>query len=175
MMDNQPQPNQSLFPPLRNWIFLWGLLLVLTFPNQALAAELPTRMWDIPNTDSNSHTTRVLLPDWSQISLQNFPPIGSDGAIESLGRTWSAGQTLDQFLQLGDLEEALKAEILSLGTIEQLALNATELDNLALGAFPLVGEQTISHLIEIVPNLGQLSLAEVAPPIQSGITTAGEW
>ncbi len=163
MMDNQHQPNQCLFPRLRNWSFLLGLLLVLAFPNQALATTLPTRMWDIPHTGSNSFTTTVLLPDWSQISLQNFPPIGSDGAIESLGRIWSAGQTPDQFWQLGDIEEALKAEILSLATIEQLALNGTDLDNLALAAFPLVGEQTISHLIEIVPNLAQLSLAEVAP------------
>ncbi|NES97406.1 MAG: hypothetical protein F6K32_19730 [Desertifilum sp. SIO1I2] len=77
-------------------------------------------------------------------------------------RSWQSGSTLDRVLQLGDISE-LKPEILALEGIKQLISNNFDPANIALEAFPLVGQQTISHLVEIIPNLSQFQLDEVLP------------
>ena len=113
----------------------------------------------------------VLLPDWSQISLGSFPAIGSNGSIDGksyisqlgydISRSWTSGMTPDQYLKLGDLSEALHPEDFSVDAIGSLI--GIDLDDVALSAFELVGKQTIQHLVEIVPGLGELSVSEVEP------------
>ena len=53
--------------------------------------------------------TAAQTPDWSQISFSQFPPVASSGSVPTqgsfLGRRWLAGQTPDQFLALGDVQE----------------------------------------------------------------------
>ncbi|MGK7875384.1 MAG: hypothetical protein AB4426_19415 [Xenococcaceae cyanobacterium] len=162
-MNHQPKLGKCPFALLPHWFVVVCLTVVLGFPSSASANTLPTRIWDIPSVESDTYTTQVLLPDWGQITFKNFPPASRDGAIESLGRSWKAGQTPDQFLQLGDISSALNAQILSVGAIEQLALESIDLDSIPLSSFPLVGEQLISHLTQIVPHLGQFKLGDVAP------------
>lgn len=134
--------------PLAISVFIW-----LSFSSMAYANPLPTRIWE-------SEQAKVLLPDWNQISFSDFPPVPNAGSAGN--RNWQAGDKLEQILQLADISD-LKPEILSLAAIKQLVANSTDWQNVALSAFSLVGKQTLSHLVEIVPNLGQFRLSEVPP------------
>ncbi|HLO50215.1 MAG TPA: hypothetical protein VK211_17505, partial [Kamptonema sp.] len=146
-------------------IGLISVALALEFPGIANAYSelnsLPVRIWEIPGNDQQKSATRVLLPDWSQITFSSLPPVSNSSSWG--GRSWSPGNTPDQILQLGDLSEALKPEILSLESIEQLAAAGTNLENISLAAFPLVSRQKVEKLIQIVPNLSSFKLKEVVP------------
>ena len=144
-------------------ILLIATFLWLRFPLIANASQLPTRIWE-------SQSTKVLLPDWSQISFSTLTPVTTSGSAGN--RTWQAGTRLDQILQLGDISE-LNPKILSLEAINQLLSQQIDSANIALEAFPLVGKQTISHLVQIIPNLGQFRLSEV-PPIAALATQIPE-
>ncbi|MBE9224147.1 hypothetical protein IQ264_01495 [Phormidium sp. LEGE 05292] len=134
--------------PLAISVFIW-----LSFSSMAYANPLPTRIWE-------SEQAKVLLPDWNQISFSDFSAVPNAGSVGN--RSWQTGDKLEQILQLADISD-LKPEILSLAAIKKLVPNSTDWQNLALSAFPLVGKQTLSHLVEIVPNLGQFRLSEVPP------------
>ncbi|WP_413263293.1 hypothetical protein [Floridanema flaviceps] len=139
-------------------VFIW-----LSFSSMAYANPLPTQIWE-------TEQAKVLLPDWNQISFSDFPPVPNAGSVGN--RSWQAGDRLEQILQLTDISD-LKPEILSLATIKQLVADSTDWQNVALSAFPLVGKQTLSHLVEIIPNLGQFRLSEV-PPIAALATQIPE-
>jgi len=133
------------------------------------AAELPTRILEIPSVDQqgNPTSTHALVPDWTQISFSQIPPISQSGSNQTKGqetelnRTWTTGQTPDQFLTLGDISVALKPELLSVGFIaQQTGLN---LEQVALSAFPLMGQQTLNQLVEAIPLLAQFKVEEIAP------------
>jgi murein DD-endopeptidase MepM/ murein hydrolase activator NlpD len=142
-------------------------------PVEAWAEEvrLPTKIWDVPSSVAEGTTTPVLLPDWSQISLGSFPAIGSNGSIDGksyisqlgydISRSWTSGMTPDQYLKLGDLSESLHPEDFSVDAIASLL--GIDLNEAALSAFELVGQQTIQHLVDIVPGLGELSVSDVEP------------
>lgn len=146
-------------------IGLISVALALELPGIANPSSelnsLPVRIWEIPGNDQQKSATRVLLPDWSQISFSSFPPVSNSSSWGD--RSWSQGNTPDQILQLGDISEALKPEILSLESIEQLAAGGTNLENISLAAFPLLGRQKVEKLIQIVPNLSSFKLKEVVP------------
>ncbi|NER27607.1 MAG: hypothetical protein F6J89_08225, partial [Symploca sp. SIO1C4] len=87
-------------------IFVSGLLIG-GVPGRTVATTqpIPTTPWQ--NTQ---------LPDWNQITFRNIPGIGSSGSfnapadvIRQLGydpsRSWSAGQTPDQYVKLGDFQD----------------------------------------------------------------------
>ena len=133
------------------------------------ATELPTRILEIPTVDQQGKPTftHALVPDWTQISFSQMPPISQSGSNQpkgqetELNRTWTTGQTPDQFLTLGDISPALKPELLSVGFIaQQTGLN---LEQVALSAFPLIGQQTLNQLIEAIPLLAQFKVEEIAP------------
>ena len=105
---------------------------------------------------------QVLLPDWQQIAFSQFPAIAKSGSFLANGikRVWQQGQTPDQYLNLIDIKE-LSPELASLEYI----FNNTgfNLANFSLAQFPLVGEQTIAQLVNIVPNLGVTKVLSVPP------------
>ena len=148
-------------------------LLGLPAPVWADDAPLPTRVWTLPTADAQGNPLQVLLPDWSQISFSGMPPIATSGAIDGtpwvsmlgydLSRTWQAGMTPDQYLKLGDIAPALHAEALSLDGLGTLL--GSDFNSTALSEFPLAGKQTLQHLVDIVPGLGELTVEQV-PPIQ---------
>jgi murein DD-endopeptidase MepM/ murein hydrolase activator NlpD len=162
----------------RRWfscaILLIGIIAYSWFgmPMEAWAEEvrLPTKIWEASSSNSGD-TTPVLLPDWSQISLGSFPAIGSNGSLDGksyipqlgydISRSWTSGMTPDQYLKLGDLSEALHPEDFSIDAIASVL--GIDLNEAALSAFGLVGKQTIQHLVEIVPGLGELSVSDVEP------------
>ncbi len=145
--------------------------------------NLPTRIVEVANPQSRLPATKVLLPDWSRISLAQLPGISQSGAIDGspysqtlgydLSRTWNVGMTPDQYLKLGDISEVLQAEEFSLQAIQAIALptqpeantdiNSIDSNKIALSEFPLIGEQTLSHLAQVVPELAKTQVNNITP------------
>ncbi|MDZ8226539.1 M23 family peptidase [Nostoc sp. ChiVER01] len=172
------------------WISLLVVIACIIYSIAAQATintfgdgNLPTRIVEVANPQSRLPATKVLLPDWSRISLSQLPGISQSGAIDGspysqtlgydLSRTWNVGMTPDQYLKLGDISEALQAEEFSLQAIQAIALgtqpeantgiNSIDLNQIALSEFPLIGEQTLSHLAQVVPELANIRVNNITP------------
>ena len=117
--------------------------------------NLPTRT--LPSEEGNL----TLLPDWQRITFNQMPAIQNGGSIKinGLSRAWNAGDTPDKYLTLGDIDEALKPQLFSIRNIT----NEKNLKNFSLESFPLLGEQTVQNLVEVIPNLGQTNAAKILP------------
>lgn len=168
------------------WIFL---LVVISYIIYSIAAQatintfdgnLPTRIVEVANPQSRLPATKVLLPDWSRISLAQLPGISQSGAIDGspysqtlgydLSRTWNVGMTPDQYLKLGDISEALQAEEFSLQAIAlrtvpeaKTGIQSIDLNKIALSKFPLIGKQTLRHLAQVVPDLASTQVNNIRP------------
>ncbi len=133
--------------------------------------NLPTRIVEVANSQSRLPANKLLLPNWQQISLSQLPGINQSGAIDgspyneilgyNLSRTWTVGMTPDEYLKLGDISEALQAEQFSLQAIADIT--STDLTNVPLSEFPLIEEQTLSHLAKVVPQLAQIPVKDIQP------------
>ncbi|MBD2666931.1 M23 family peptidase [Richelia sinica FACHB-800] len=133
--------------------------------------SLPTRIVEVANVQSRLPTNKLLLPDWKQISLSQLPGINQSGAINGspynqilgydLSRTWTVGMTPDEYLKMGDISEALQAEQFSLQAIADIT--SIDLNNVPLSEFPLIEEQTLSHLAKVVPQLAQTPVKDIQP------------
>ncbi|BAZ03025.1 hypothetical protein NIES37_70380 (plasmid) [Tolypothrix tenuis PCC 7101] len=168
------------------WIFL---LVVISYIIYSIAAQatintfggnLPTRIVEVANPQSRLRATKVLLPDWSRISLSQLPGISQSGAIDGspysqtlgydLSRSWNVGMTPDQYLKLGDISEALQAEEFSLQAIAfrtapeaNTDIKSIDLNKITLSKFPLIGEQTLMHLAQVVPELADIQVNNITP------------
>jgi hypothetical protein len=173
------------------WISLLVVIACIIYSIAAQATintfgdgNLPTRIVEVANPQSRLPATKVLLPDWSRISLGQLPGISQSGAIDGspysqtlgydLSRTWNVGMTPDQYLKLGDISEALQAEEFSLQAIQAIAtlrtvpeantdINSIDFNKIALSEFPLIGEQTLSHLAQVVPELAKTQVNNIIP------------
>lgn len=151
-------------------LLLWLLSCWLTLPSGAWADEvrLPTRLEQM---QAGNDQAEVLLPDWRQIAFDQLPAIATGGAIDrgawseqigyDISRVWQAGQTPDEFLKLGDIAAVLRPELFSLESIGSV-LGET-LAQASLADFHLAANQTIAHLVEIVPDLGNRLVTTVKP------------
>jgi hypothetical protein len=140
-------------------------IVVITFcsPQCANAAEAY-----LPTTSVES----APVPDFGRITFSNLPAVEEAGAIDipaqvidDLGwnpaRTWQAGTSLEDVLQLGDVAEVFALQKFSLDTIAQIA--GLDLINLSLSNLQLMSQQTIATLVEAIPGLGDLPLEQVEP------------
>ncbi len=119
----------------------------------ALADDLP------PQADLN-------LAD---LSIRDLGSVDEAGAIpESLNaeagwdvaRTWSEGTPLDEVLKLGDLTDLSPqawAEY-QISSVSGISLEAVSLDN-----FPLITEQALRDLAQIIPNLSGFQIQDIPP------------
>lgn len=107
--------------------FMLALLTCLSMlAASASVVDLPARIWNAPHG-------RLALLDWERITLSSLPAIQSTGYIakdKGISRSWKAGQTPDQFLQLVDVSSPLSVELLSLDKIYKLASGGQELRRL---------------------------------------------
>ena len=132
--------------------------------------------WDesIPTTSYIASTSYngAPVPDWGNISFSSLPAVGEAGtlqlpasATEQLGfnpsRSWQAGTGIDHITQLGDFQEAFGLERFSLADIA--GLTGLDLNNVALSNFSLLGQQSISSLVQAVPGLSNRKLSSVKP------------
>jgi hypothetical protein len=160
----------------KRWIFVLIVISFIIYSVTVQAANsifnngnLPTRIVEVTNAQSRLPATKLLLPDWKQISLSQLPGISQSGAIDGspysqtlgydLSRTWTVGMTPDVYLKLGDISEALQAEKFALQAIREIT--STDLNNIALSEFSLIKEQTLSHLAKVVPQLAQTAVKDI--------------
>lgn len=148
------------------------IVVTICTANQMISAPPP-----LLNTDVK------LFPDWSNFTFSDFEPIAEGGEVGleadeaagwSVSRTWQAGDSIDNVLKLGDLEESLSPQLFSLKDINQRILpTGTETEALTanppatidatLDEFGVVQNQTLETLVEAVPDLGLESAANVEP------------
>jgi hypothetical protein len=162
----------------RRWILLSVLaiaifLLTSMAPNfEAWISRVNADESVIPTIPYAAGNKSVNLPDWSAISFSSLPAISSSGSFElpsnlldQLGydpsRAWSAGQTADQFMMMGDVQDAFHTEAFSLEQISDLSGFA--LSNLNLNDFNLGGQQTIASLSNAIPGLENLQVSQISP------------
>ncbi|MEA5551355.1 M23 family peptidase [Anabaena cylindrica UHCC 0172] len=162
----------------KRWIFLLIVISFIIYSVTVQAANstlnnrnLPTRIVEVANSQSRLPANKLLLPDWNRISLNQLPGISQSGAIDGspysqtlgydLSRTWTVGMTPDEYLKLGDISEALQAEKFSLQAIGDIT--SIDLNKIALSEFPLIAEQTLSHLAKVVPQLAQTPVKDIQP------------
>lgn len=139
------------------------------------ANAIPTRTEPIDGLDRP-----LQLPDWDRITFASLPGALEDGsfsapiaAVRALGydpsRSWQRGETPDRYLMLGDFEDSLRLQDFSLGDLGQIT--GTDLGPVALSQFGPARYQTIAHLVETVPGLGDRPIAAV-PPVRDAIAQA---
>ena len=155
-------------------ILLLGLTLVtvLWLQPPPIQATLNTSDDWIPTTAMTWDEQYVRLPDWSQLTFGNLPPLMSDGSftapediIQSLGydlsRQWAAGQSVETVLKLGDFQTSLYLQLFNLENIADIA--QLDLNQIALNALDLTGWQTIEDFVAAIPTLGNLVIDQVPP------------
>ena len=112
-------------------------------------------------------------PNWRKITLSRFGSISEGGAINSnpiwnrtmgydLSRNWNAGDNPSEFLKLGDFPDA-KIGDLTINQIMKESLTEIERDSIPLSAFGLLQNQSVSDLVEAIPQLGNYQVGEVKP------------
>ncbi|NJN13095.1 MAG: hypothetical protein HC815_36320 [Richelia sp. RM1_1_1] len=140
----------KLFP-----ILLASFTIYVSSSSAGSQTNLPTRIV------TSEKGEQVLLPDWQRISFNQIPAIQKSGSIKvnGLARKWNAGDTPDKYLTLGDIDEALKPQLFSLANIN----NNNDANTFTLETLPLLGEQTIGHLADTIPNVGETKIAEILP------------
>ncbi|MBE9137384.1 hypothetical protein IQ254_09210 [Nodosilinea sp. LEGE 07088] len=143
------------------------------------APQAATEPW-IPTVPVQWDEQYARVPDWSQLTFANLPPLLSGGAVDipsdlvsSLGydpsRIWQTGQSVAEVLKLGDFQTSLYPQLFNLQTLSQFA--QIDLNQVALGALELVGWQRVEDLVAAIPGLGNLRLEQV-PPLETLISEA---
>ncbi|MBD2450505.1 hypothetical protein H6G76_25800 [Nostoc sp. FACHB-152] len=107
------------------------------------------------------------IPDWSRLRFQDMI-IYSDGSVTYQAtrgretRTWKAGQSIAEFMELGDFETPhLAIEKLNLSTISQT--QNLSLSRLKLIDFEPTKWQTLPDLVNAIPTLRNRSITSVKP------------
>jgi hypothetical protein len=163
---------QSLFADnaLRYFILfgLVGSLFIHNFikhgiMNQVIGFVLPKASAQVPIVDSGNG----FMPDWSRLKFSDMI-ISEDGRVTYPGsrgtetRTWTAGQNIAEFMELGDFETPeLSIEKLNLLTIARV--QGLNLSQMKLSDLELTKWQTLPNLVRAVPGLGSKSVASVKP------------
>ncbi|WP_414756428.1 hypothetical protein [Anabaena sp. CCY 9910] len=155
------------------YLILFGLLGTLFIHsfikygllNQTIGLIMPRASAQVPVVNSPSG----FVPDWSRLKFSDMI-ISEDGSVTYPGsrgtetRTWTAGQSIAEFMELGDFETPqLAIENLNLSTIA--SVQGINLSRLRLDDFQLTRWQTLPNLATAVPGLGNRSVASV-PPIR---------
>lgn len=165
----------QIFRYLKNTKLLTTALTTVTMLAVPITQVRAADYWDDKTItenviDGDRFVGQVRLPDWDNITLEDFPPMQQGGSIGTefnsfagydLSREWSAGDSLVDILKLGDVEEGFAAQELSIGEIA--AITGVETNGIALSAFELAKEQSLGELVEVVPGLGQQQVSEVEP------------
>ncbi|WGV29075.1 hypothetical protein [Halotia branconii] len=156
---------------ITNYLILWGLLgglFIHSFIkhgllNQAIGYILPPATAQVPIVDSSNG----FMPDWSRLKFSDMI-ISEDGKVTYRGsrgtetRIWNAGQSIAEFMELGDFETLeLSIEKLNLSTIARV--QGLNLSQLKLSDLELTKWQTLPNLVKAIPGLGNKSVTSVKP------------
>lgn len=144
-----------------------ALALTSIVAASSTALAIPTTEWE-----------GTAIPDWTQVSFSELPPIHKDGVFQStaeidsmagyeMGRTWNQGDTPDEFLKLGDFSTSFKLQDFSLEAIA--SLTGVDLKAIVLEEFGTIADQSIEALTSAIPGLEGLTINSV-PPINDLLT-----
>lgn len=151
------------------YLIFFGLAIVLFLHafcqygilNQAIAYLIPSASAEVPVVDSGSG----FVPDWSRLKFSDMI-MGEGGSVTyptdrgEETRTWSAGQSIADFMELGDFEDAeFSIEKLNLSKISEFL--GIDLNSLRLSDFGVVETQTIPTLVKAIPALRSKSPASI--------------
>lgn len=128
---------------------------------------------EIPTLTIEQGGLTASYPDWRGITFSRLNGMLKDGELISqrdwnrevgydLSRIWSAGDSPAEFLKLGDFQDSL-VEGLNLSYILENSLTEIDYEEIPLSALGLMESQTISSLVEAIPELGSLKVEEVEP------------
>jgi len=111
------------------------------------------------------------IPDLSRITFGSLP-VSESGSfhappeiVKTKGynpsRSWYAGQTADQIMQLGDFTQSFGFERYTLRYIGQLT--SIDTTRLRLSDVGFLSWQTIGELVNAIPDIANYRIAEIAP------------
>ena len=159
-------------------VFLTEKATAATLTGSATEVK-PTSVAIATTNSSNVIPTKLYnnapVPAWEQINFKSFV-FSSDGNMDlppsnepgyKAHRSWTAGQSLDQVMHLGDFEQVFSLEKFSLKDIESLA--GISLKNVNLSQFSLAKWQSIPELTKALPQLSNQYVADI-PPIDDLVT-----
>lgn len=166
-MKSSLRPNDNA---LRYFIFLGlvGSLFIHSFIkygllNQTIGLIMPKADAQVPVINS----TNGFTPDWSRLKFSDMIISESNsvtypGTRGTESRTWTAGQSISEFMELGDFETPqLAIENLNLSTIA--SVQGINLSGVTLDDFQLIRWQTLPSLTEAIPGLGNRNVRSVEP------------
>jgi hypothetical protein len=131
--------------------------------NQVIGLMIPKVSAAVPTVNS----PKGFMPNWSLLKFSDMI-ISENGKITYPGkkgneiRVWNAGQSIAEFMELGDFETPeLGIEKLSLAKIANA--QGINLNKLRLSDLELTQWQTLPDLVKAVPGLGSKSVSSVKP------------
>lgn len=150
------------------YLLLWGLLgglFIHSFWKYGLLNQ--TIGFILPKANAFVATTNGFMPDWSRMKFSEMiitesGSVTYPGSRETETRIWQAGQSIAEFMELGDFEETeLGLENLNLSQIQ--AATGLNLTSLRLNNLQLTQWQTLPDLVRAIPGLGRRSVTSVIP------------
>ena len=143
--------------------FLFSLFLEHLTIKPAVANDIPTFI-------QNYYGYQVLVPDWTRITWSNLPAVTQSGSIsipgnlvQALGydpsRSWSAGQSPDTIVMLGDIASATGLEKLALQQVQETT--GIDLSQFNLNDLTAMNWQSIASLTQSIPELSELPIEQV--------------
>ena len=157
----------------RNSCLTLAATILTLVPNLQVLAQPTTDSNFLPNSvEGDVDGVKVTLPDWARITFANLPPISKSGAItvplsvvRELGydpsRSWSAGQTADSYMMLGDFGSSFQLQEFAIKNIANIV--GLDLSNLNLKDYEFVSWQTAETLVEAIPGLENVPIRKVKP------------
>lgn len=154
-------------------------IVIIVIANYAISASAQTQ-----ENAGNQNQEIKLFTDWSNFSFLDLQPVMESGEIPEklnnkvgwqISRQWQAGDEVEDVLKIGDLQNSLAPQLLSLKQIynriqqsqNSNSANSENLDlvpaELTLADFAPVGEQTLKSLVDAVRGLGDYTPQEVEP------------
>ncbi len=126
---------------------------------------------EIPTVTYNSGKYQLKSPDWSKINWSSLDPLQQPGYLDispdiaakigyNPSRSWTAGQSIDSVIMLGDVDDAFQMSAFSLKTISVIVPLGPKLTLKDLG---LMQWQTPNTLVKAIPSLGNLDINQVPP------------
>jgi hypothetical protein len=133
--------------------------------NQAIGFILPKASAQVPYVDDGTG----FIPDWSRIRfidmvVQDSGSVTYQGNRGNETRAWQSGQSIAEFLELGDFEDSeFRIEDLTISGISNVS--NLDLGSYQLSNFQLLEWQTLADLNAAIPNLGNKYVSTI-PPIR---------
>lgn len=153
---------------------------IFQMSNRVLAEITPNSLIATQIYSQGSFST--LVPDWSALTFAALPAIAQDVKVTAptdleiaqqndLSRDIRTGMTPDQYLKLGDFQESLYLQYLTLQSIASSSQAQYDVSQVSLNAFDLIQHQTLKELAQAIPGLENFAVSQI-PPVEALLKSA---